>query len=79
MPAETFAHHLTGAYVPEEVLTNADLEKVLDTNDKWIVSRTGIKERRILNDPAKGTSYMAIKAANDLLKKKTFLQMISIW
>ena len=61
-----------GAYVPEEVLTNADLEKVLDTNDKWIVSRTGIKERRILNDPAKGTSYMAIKAANDLLKKKHF-------
>jgi len=58
-----------GAYVPEDKLTNADLEKMVDTNDEWIVARTGIKERRILKDPSKGTSFMAIKAAEDLLKK----------
>ena len=59
-----------GAYVPEDKLTNADLENMVDTNDEWIVSRTGIKERRILKDPSKGTSFMAITAAQDLLKKK---------
>ncbi len=58
-----------GAYVPEDKLTNADLEKMVDTNDEWIVARTGIKERRILKDPSKGTSFMAIKAAEDLIKK----------
>ena len=59
-----------GAYVPEEKLTNADLEKMVDTNDEWIVARTGISERRILKDPTKGTSFMAIKAAQDILKKR---------
>ena len=59
-----------GAYVPEEKLTNAELEKMVDTNDDWIVVRTGIKERRILKDPSKGTSFMAIKAAEDLLRKR---------
>ena len=59
-----------GAYVPEDKLTNADLEKMVDTNDEWIVARTGIKERRILRDSSKGTSYMAIKAVQDLLKKR---------
>ena len=59
-----------GAYVPEEKLTNAELEKMVDTNDDWIVVRTGIKERRILKDSSKGTSFMAIKAAEDLLSKK---------
>ncbi|MEK9517263.1 MAG: 3-oxoacyl-ACP synthase, partial [Flavobacteriaceae bacterium] len=54
-----------GAYVPEEKLTNADLEMMVDTNDEWIVARTGISERRILKDPTKGTSFMAIKAAQD--------------
>ena len=58
-----------GGYVPEDKLTNADLEKMVDTNDEWIVARTGIKERRILRDPAKGSSFMAIKAAEDLLEK----------
>ena len=48
-----------GGYVPEDKLTNADLEKMVDTNDEWIVARTGIKERRILRDPAKGSSFMA--------------------
>ena len=55
-----------GHYVPEKRLTNNDLEKLVDTNDEWIFSRTGIKERRILQD-GKGTSYMAIKAAKNAL------------
>ena len=59
-----------GTYVPEDKLTNADLEKMVDTNDDWIVARTGIKERRILKDPNKGTSFMAIEAARDLFNKK---------
>jgi 3-oxoacyl-[acyl-carrier-protein] synthase-3 len=59
-----------GAYVPEYVLTNQILETMVDTNDEWITSRTGIKERRILKDVGKGTSYLAIKAAQDLISKK---------
>jgi len=59
-----------GAYVPEYVLTNQILETMVDTNDEWITSRTGIKERRILKDEGKGTSYLAIKAAQDLINKK---------
>jgi 3-oxoacyl-[acyl-carrier-protein] synthase-3 len=59
-----------GAYVPEYVLTNQILETMVDTNDEWITSRTGIKERRILKDDGKGTSYLAIKAAQDLINKK---------
>lgn len=59
-----------GAYVPDEVLTNAMLENMVDTNDEWITTRTGIKERRILRDPNKGTSFMGIKAAQDLMAKK---------
>jgi 3-oxoacyl-[acyl-carrier-protein] synthase-3 len=58
-----------GCYLPEDKLTNADLEKMVDTNDEWITTRTGIKERRILKNPGKGTSYLAIKAAKDLLQK----------
>jgi 3-oxoacyl-[acyl-carrier-protein] synthase-3 len=52
----------TGSYVPERVLTNADLEKMVDTTDEWIMSRTGIKERRIAA-PDEATSHMATKAA----------------
>ena len=59
-----------GAYVPDYVLTNQILETMVDTNDEWITSRTGIKERRILKDEGKGTSYLAIKAAQDLINKK---------
>lgn len=66
----TAAITAVGAYVPEYRLTNAILETMVDTNDEWITSRTGIKERRILKDPDKGTSYMAIKAAEDLLQKR---------
>jgi len=58
-----------GGYVPDYVLTNKILETMVDTNDEWITTRTGIKERRILKDKGKGTSYMAIKAAQDLLEK----------
>ena len=59
-----------GAYVPEFVLTNKMLEELVDTNDEWITTRTGIKERRILKKEGAGTSYMAIKAAQDLIKKR---------
>ena len=58
-----------GAYVPEFVLTNAMLETMVDTNDEWITTRTGIKERRILKKERKGTSFLAIRAAKDLLQK----------
>jgi len=58
-----------GAYVPDYILTNSILETMVDTNDEWITSRTGIKERRILKDKDKGTSFLAIKAAEDLLAK----------
>ena len=59
-----------GGYVPETKLTNFDLEKLVDTNDEWITSRTGIKERRILREPGKATSDMAVAAVNELLKKR---------
>lgn len=57
-------------YVPDDVLTNADLEKMVDTNDEWITTRTGIKERRILKNPELATSDMAVEAVNGLLKKR---------
>ena len=59
-----------GAYVPDYVLTNEILADMVDTNDEWITSRTGIKERRILKEKGKGTSFLAIKAAQDLLAKR---------
>ncbi len=65
----TAAITAVGAYVPEFVLSNQLLESMVETNDEWITSRTGIKERRILKEKGKGTSYMAIKAAKDLLAK----------
>lgn len=58
-----------GGYLPEDKLTNADLEKLVDTNDEWIMTRVGIKERRILKDPNLGSSYMGIKAVEDLLTR----------
>ena len=57
-----------GHYVPEQILSNSDLEKMVDTDDEWITTRTGIKERRIL-DKEKGTSYMATKAAQAVLEE----------
>ncbi|WP_418508770.1 beta-ketoacyl-ACP synthase III [Corallibacter sp.] len=59
-----------GAYVPDYVLTNQILETMVDTNDEWITTRTGIKERRILKEEGKGTSFLAIEAAKDLINKK---------
>lgn len=58
-----------GAYVPDYVLSNQVLEGLVDTNDEWITSRTGIKERRLLKEAGKGTSYLAIQAAKNLLEK----------
>jgi len=57
-----------GHFVPDRRLTNADLETMVETNDEWITSRTGIRERRIL-DKDKGTSYMALQAARMVLEK----------
>lgn len=59
-----------GHYLPDYRLTNAELEKLVDTNDEWIRSRTGIIERRILRDPEKATSYMATEAAQQVLDKR---------
>ena len=58
-----------GGYVPDYVLTNAELETMVDTNDEWIVSRTGVKERRILKGEQQGVSVLAVKAAKELLEK----------
>ena len=56
-------------YVPEYVLTNAELETIVETNDEWITTRTGIKERRILKGDYQGTSVMGIEAVKGLLEK----------
>lgn len=69
MTKKTAAITAVGKYVPDYILTNKELETMVDTNDEWITSRTGIKERRILKEEGKGTSFMAIKAAEDLLQK----------
>ena len=65
----TAAITAVGGYVPDYVLSNEILETMVDTNDEWITTRTGIKERRILKDKDKGTSFLAIQAAKNLLKK----------
>lgn len=57
-------------YVPEDLLTNADLEKMVDTNDEWIRTRTGITQRHILKDPTKATSDMGAEAVKELCKKR---------
>jgi len=58
------------AYVPDYILTNKELETIVDTNDEWITTRTGIKERHILKGEGLGTSDMAVPAVNGLLKKR---------
>ena len=70
MNAITAAITAVGGYVPEYRLTNAILETMVDTTDEWITTRTGVRERRILKDPDKGTSYLAIEAAKDLIRKR---------
>lgn len=69
MSTITAAITAVGGYVPDFVLTNKLLETMVDTNDEWITSRTGITERRILKDDNLGTSYLAIRAAEDLIAK----------
>lgn len=59
-----------GGYVPDFKLTNEQLSKMMDTNDEWITTRVGIKERRILRDKSKAASYLGIQAVKDLFSKK---------
>ncbi|MBL0104755.1 MAG: ketoacyl-ACP synthase III [Bacteroidetes bacterium] len=66
----TAAITAVGGYVPEYVLTNAELEKMVDTTDEWIMTRTGIKERRILKGEGLGTSDMGTEAVKQLCKKR---------
>ena len=65
----TAAITAVGKYLHDYVLTNKELETLVETNDDWITTRTGIKERRILKEPNQGTSFMAIRAAQNLLRK----------
>ena len=58
----TAAITAVGAYVPEFVLSNQVLESMVETNDEWIITRTGIKERRLLKEKGKGTSFMPISS-----------------
>ena len=58
-----------GGYVPEYVLNNEELSRMVDTNDEWIMTRIGVKERRILNEEGLGSSYMARKAARQLMQR----------
>ena len=76
MDKVTAAITAVGKYVPDYVLTNKELETMVETNDEWITSRTGIKERRILKEEGKGTSYLAIKSAEDLLAKNFISQSV---
>ncbi|MDA9564126.1 3-oxoacyl-ACP synthase, partial [Flavobacteriales bacterium] len=70
MSRTTAAITAVNGYVPEYVLTNDELAEMVDTNDDWITTRTGIKERRILKGEGKGSSHMAVPAVEGLLKKR---------
>jgi 3-oxoacyl-[acyl-carrier-protein] synthase-3 len=70
MPTITAAITAVSGYVPEYILTNSELEKMVDTTDEWIVSRTGIKERRILRGEGLGTSDLAAPAVLELCRKR---------
>ncbi len=59
-----------GHYLPDYVLTNQELEKLVETNDEWIRTRTGISERRILKDPDKASAFMAAEAAKEILQQR---------
>jgi len=65
----TAAISAIGHFVPDDVLSNKDLEQMVDTNDEWITARTGIKERRILKEEGKGSSYLGVKACENLIEK----------
>src|SRR6201991_219522 len=66
----TAAISAVGGYVPEDRLTNFDLEKMVDTNDEWIRTRTGISERRILKGDGLATSDMVAPAVMELCRKR---------
>ncbi|HOX78078.1 MAG TPA: beta-ketoacyl-ACP synthase III [Bacteroidales bacterium] len=68
---QKFRAAVTGihGWVPDYILTNQELEQMVDTTDEWIMTRTGIKERRIMKEPGKGTSDIAVPAVNGLLEK----------
>lgn len=66
----TAAITAVGGYVPETKLTNFDLEKMVDTNDEWIRTRTGVEERRILKGEGLGTSDLAVPAVQEILRKR---------
>ena len=66
----TAAITAVGGYVPDFVLSNKELEKMVDTTDEWIISRTGIKERRILKGEGLGTSDLGAPAVLELCKKR---------
>ncbi|MEJ6735195.1 MAG: beta-ketoacyl-ACP synthase III [Flavobacteriales bacterium] len=70
MTKTTAAITAVSGWVPDYVLTNEELEKMVDTNDEWITSRTGIKERRILKGEGLGSSDLAVNAINLLLEKR---------
>ena len=67
-----------GGYVPDYVLTNDELSRMVDTTDEWIMTRIGVKERRILNEEGLGTSYMARKTAKQLMQKTVLIRMKSM-
>jgi 3-oxoacyl-[acyl-carrier-protein] synthase-3 len=69
-PSRRAAITAVGHYLPEERLTNGDLEEMVETNDEWIRTRTGIRERRILGDDGKATAFMATEAAQEALDKR---------
>ena len=66
----TAAITAVGGFVPEDKLTNFDLEKMVDTNDEWIRTRTGVSERRILKGEGKGSSDLGAPAVLELCKKR---------
>lgn len=66
----TAAITAVGGYVPDYILTNKELEKIVDTTDEWITTRTGIQERRVLKGEGLGSSFMAAKAVEELLAKR---------
>ena len=70
MTKTTAAITAVGGYVPDDVITNRDLEKMVETNDEWIRSRTGIEERRILKEEGKATSDMCVEVVKQILDKR---------
>ena len=68
----TAAITAVGGYVPEDKLTNFDLEKIVDTNDEWIRTRTGVEERRILKGAGMATSDMVVPAVRQLCEKEEY-------